>query len=133
MNTVVAGRTEKLKKDGDAQMDIYCNQPGGATYCQWFLILAITVAEVVEAVHSNALYSTTSVKQPLHHLPLPYVTRPSSRKCSRKQNVIVNRLERRKVWRLRGRVYEAEDIVEDVVASAILLEVESLSEAHGPL
>lgn len=55
------------------------------------------------------------------------------RKCSRNQNVIIHRLGYRMTGRLCGRVYKAEDIVEDVVSSIVLLEVEYLGEAHRPV
>ncbi len=54
-------------------------------------------------------------------------------KCSKFQSVIVSRLESCRARRLCGRVNETEDVVQDVVAPAILLEVEGLSKAHGPL
>jgi hypothetical protein len=54
-------------------------------------------------------------------------------KMLQKSNVIVNRLEGRKAWPLCGGVYKSEDIVKNVVASTVLLEVEGLSKAHRPL
>ena len=99
---------------------MHCSQSSGATYRQ-------RPRTVVEAA-SNAVPTNDRVKQLFLHLSLPLscvLAKMLQTKC--------RRLSSRRNWRLCGRVYEAENIVEDVVAAAVLLEVECLGEAHGPL
>lgn len=99
---------------------MHCSQFSSATYAQ-------RPSTVVEAA-SNAVPTNDHVKQLfLHHsLPLSCVlAKMLQTECHRQSS--------HRNQRLCGRVYEAENIVEDVVAAAVLLEIECLGEAHGPV
>lgn len=99
---------------------MHCSQFSSATYRQ--------CPETVVEAASNTVPTNDRVKQLFLHLSLPpscVLAKMLQTECRRQSS--------RRNWRLCGRVYEAENIVEDVVAAAVLLEVECLSEAHGPL
>lgn len=62
------GTSREAEKDGCVQTHMHCNQSSGATYSQWPLVQATTVAEVDEATQSNAMPLITTDKQLFHHL-----------------------------------------------------------------